>query len=201
MATLPDGLEYKIITEGSGERPTASDTVTVNYRGTLIDGTEFDSSAKHGQAATFRVNGVIHGWTEALQLMKPGAKWQLFIPAGLAYGEPGNHRHWPASGLNSHPYLRRGTALHHPTATAPAAHAVGSARYARSARAQPVTSDIIRRALAAGCRTQARREDRDHQGRPAPAVHQLRHRLSIIIAPRLAGIPSQAGQHPQPHRP
>ena len=89
VKTLPSGLQYKVITEGSGKTPTASDTVTVNYRGTLIDGTEFDSSYKRGQPATFPVNGVIKGWTEALQLMKEGAKWQIFIPSDLAYGDKG----------------------------------------------------------------------------------------------------------------
>ncbi|HEX9021250.1 MAG TPA: FKBP-type peptidyl-prolyl cis-trans isomerase [Nitrospirota bacterium] len=87
VKTLPSGLQYKVITEGKGKSPQESDTVTVNYRGTLIDGTEFDSSYKRGQPATFPVNGVIKGWTEALQHMKEGAKWQLFIPADLAYGE------------------------------------------------------------------------------------------------------------------
>lgn len=89
VKTLPSGLQYKVITEGTGKSPKATDTVTVNYRGTLIDGTEFDSSYKRGQPATFPVNGVISGWTEALQLMKEGAKWQLFIPSALAYGERG----------------------------------------------------------------------------------------------------------------
>ncbi len=89
VKTLPSGLQYKVIAEGKGKTPTATDTVTVNYRGTLIDGTEFDSSYKRGQPATFPVNGVIAGWTEALQLMKEGAKWQLFIPSALAYGERG----------------------------------------------------------------------------------------------------------------
>lgn len=89
VKTLPSGLQYKVITEGTGKSPKAADTVTVNYRGTLIDGTEFDSSYKRGQPASFPVNGVIPGWTEALQLMKEGAKWQIFIPAGLAYGEKG----------------------------------------------------------------------------------------------------------------
>lgn len=89
IKTLPSGLQYKVITEGTGKSPKESDTVNVNYRGTLIDGTEFDSSYKRGQPATFPVNGVIPGWTEALQLMKEGAKWQLFIPANLAYGEKG----------------------------------------------------------------------------------------------------------------
>ena len=90
VITLPSGLQYKILTEGAGDSPKKEDSVTVNYRGTLIDGTEFDSSAKRGQPATFRVGGVIPGWTEALTLMKPGAKWQLFIPSALAYGERGN---------------------------------------------------------------------------------------------------------------
>lgn len=89
VKTLPSGLQYKIIAEGTGKTPQAGDTVTVNYRGTLMDGTEFDSSFKRGQPATFPVNGVIKGWTEALQLMKEGAKWQLFIPSDLAYGDKG----------------------------------------------------------------------------------------------------------------
>jgi FKBP-type peptidyl-prolyl cis-trans isomerase FklB len=84
--TLPSGLQYKVIHQGTGPSPKATDTVVVHYRGTLIDGTEFDSSYKNGQPATFPVNGVIKGWTEALQLMNAGAKWQLFIPADLAYG-------------------------------------------------------------------------------------------------------------------
>jgi FKBP-type peptidyl-prolyl cis-trans isomerase FklB len=89
VVTLASGLQYKILKKGSGKQPKATDSVTVNYRGTLVDGTEFDSSYKRGQPATFPVNGVIPGWTEALQLMKEGAKWQLFIPANLAYGERG----------------------------------------------------------------------------------------------------------------
>jgi FKBP-type peptidyl-prolyl cis-trans isomerase FklB len=89
VVTLPSGLEYKIVKEGTGPKPTASDTVECNYRGTLIDGKEFDSSAKHGGPATFPVSGVIKGWTEALQLMPVGSKWQLFIPADLAYGDRG----------------------------------------------------------------------------------------------------------------
>ncbi len=89
VSTLPDGLQYSIITSGAGPIPTASDTVTVNYRGTLIDGTEFDSSIKRGQPASFPVGGVIHGWTEALEKMPVGSKWKLFIPADLAYGEAG----------------------------------------------------------------------------------------------------------------
>jgi FKBP-type peptidyl-prolyl cis-trans isomerase FklB len=90
VVTLPSGLQYKILKEGTGPKPTASDTVECNYRGTLINGTEFDSTAKHGgQPAKFPVNGVIKGWTEALQLMPVGSKWQLFIPSDLAYGERG----------------------------------------------------------------------------------------------------------------
>jgi FKBP-type peptidyl-prolyl cis-trans isomerase FklB len=89
VITMPSGLQYKILTDGKGKSPKATDTVTVNYKGTLIDGTEFDSSYKRGQPATFAVNGVIPGWTEALQLMKEGSKWQLFIPSNLAYGERG----------------------------------------------------------------------------------------------------------------
>jgi FKBP-type peptidyl-prolyl cis-trans isomerase FklB len=89
IKTLPSGLQYKVLTEGSGKTPKAEDTVTVNYKGTLIDGTEFDSSYKRGQPATFQVKGVIKGWTEALQLMKEGSKWQLFIPPELGYGERG----------------------------------------------------------------------------------------------------------------
>jgi len=87
VVTLPSGLQYKIITAGTGPKPTASDTVVCNYRGTLINGKEFDSSYKRGQPATFPLNGVIKGWTEALQLMPVGSKWQLFIPSDLAYGE------------------------------------------------------------------------------------------------------------------
>ena len=87
MKTTASGLQYKVEKEGTGAQPKPTDMVTVNYRGTLIDGTEFDSSYKRGQPATFPVNGVIKGWTEALQLMKQGAKYQLFIPSSLAYGE------------------------------------------------------------------------------------------------------------------
>jgi FKBP-type peptidyl-prolyl cis-trans isomerase len=89
VVTLPSGLQYKILKEGTGPKPTASDTVACNYRGTLINGTEFDSSYKTGQPATFPVSGVIKGWTEALQLMPVGSKWQLFIPSDLAYGNRG----------------------------------------------------------------------------------------------------------------
>jgi FKBP-type peptidyl-prolyl cis-trans isomerase FklB len=91
MVTLPDGtraeFQYKILKSGTGESPKPTDTVTVNYTGTLIDGTVFDSSVERGQPATFPLDHVIPGWTEALQLMKVGDKWQIFLPAKLAYGE------------------------------------------------------------------------------------------------------------------
>ncbi len=89
VKTLPDGLQYKILKAGTGKKPKATDTVVTQYRGTLIDGTEFDSSYRRGQPATFRVDGVIRGWTEALQLMEEGAKWMLYIPPSLAYGDRG----------------------------------------------------------------------------------------------------------------
>jgi FKBP-type peptidyl-prolyl cis-trans isomerase FklB len=89
VVTLPSGMQYKILTTGTGPKPTASDTVTCNYRGTLINGKEFDSSYKGGKPVSFQVSGVIKGWTEALQLMPVGSKWQLFIPADLAYGDRG----------------------------------------------------------------------------------------------------------------
>lgn len=89
VVTLKDGLQYKVIKQGQGTTPKAEDTVTVNYAGTLIDGTEFDSSYKRGEPATFPVSGVIPGWTEALQMMKPGSTWMLYIPSSLAYGEQG----------------------------------------------------------------------------------------------------------------
>ncbi len=89
VVTLPSGLQYKIETEGTGPKPTANDTVTCNYRGTLLNGKEFDSSYKRGEPTSFPVNGVIKGWTEALQLMPVGSKWQLFIPADMAYGDRG----------------------------------------------------------------------------------------------------------------
>jgi len=96
VVTLPSGLQYKILTEGTGPKPTAADTVSCNYRGTLLDGTEFDSSYKRGQPASFPVTGVIKGWTEALQLMPVGSKWQLFVPSDLAYGDRGAD---PRSGI------------------------------------------------------------------------------------------------------
>lgn len=99
VITLTNGLQYKVITEGSGDVPKPEDTVTVKYRGTLIDGSEFDSSAKAPNGtATFRVTGVIRGWTEALTRMKTGSKWELYIPSELAYGERGSG---PKIGPNS----------------------------------------------------------------------------------------------------
>lgn len=89
VKTTESGLQYRIVEPGEGESPASTDRVTVHYRGRLLDGTEFDSSYKRGRPATFAVTGVIKGWTEALQMMKPGAKWELFIPSDLAYGERG----------------------------------------------------------------------------------------------------------------
>jgi FKBP-type peptidyl-prolyl cis-trans isomerase FklB len=90
VVTLPSGLQYKILTAGTGPKPTATDTVVCNYQGALIDGSEFDSSYKRGQPLSIQVNGVIKGWTEALQLMPVGSKWQLFIPSELGYGDRGS---------------------------------------------------------------------------------------------------------------
>lgn len=89
VKTLPSGLQYRVIQEGTGSLPKATDTVSVNYRGTFIDGREFDSSYSKGKPASFPVNGVIRGWAEALQLMKVGSKWELVVPPDLAYGEQG----------------------------------------------------------------------------------------------------------------
>jgi FKBP-type peptidyl-prolyl cis-trans isomerase len=132
--TLPDGktaeFQYKVITEGQGEKPQPTDTVKVNYRGTLINGTEFDSSAKHGgQPVSFRVGGVIKGWSEALQLMPVGSKWQLFIPASLAYGERGTPGIEPGSTLIFEVELLE---IVKPTAEP------------TTAQPKPLTSDIIR---------------------------------------------------------
>ncbi len=89
VVTLPSGLQYKILKQGKGDKPEIDEKVVCNYRGTLIDGTEFDSSAKHNGPATFPVKGVIKGWTEALLMMPAGSKWQLFVPSHLAYGQQG----------------------------------------------------------------------------------------------------------------
>jgi FKBP-type peptidyl-prolyl cis-trans isomerase FklB len=131
--TLPNGttseLEYEVITNGTGKMPVPGDTVTVNYRGTLLDGTEFDSSYKRGQPAKFPVTGVIRGWTEALQKMHVGSKWKVFIPADLAYGEMGNRGIPPNSTLIFDVEL-----LDAEPTPAPAAPPA----------AQPLTSDIIK---------------------------------------------------------
>ena len=126
---LPDGLQYIVITNGTGAMPAASDVVTVNYRGTLINGTEFDSSYKRGQPAQFPVGGVIHGWTEALQKMNVGSKWKLFIPSELAYGENGQRGIPPNSVLIFEVELLAAQAQPQPPA---------------AVNAQPLTSDIIK---------------------------------------------------------
>jgi len=99
VVTLPSGLQYRVLETGSGRKPKATDTVTVHYRGTLIDGTEFDSSYSRKQPATFRADRVIDGWREALSLMQEGSKWELFIPARLAYGKRGSGKIPPFSTL------------------------------------------------------------------------------------------------------
>jgi len=126
VESLPDGLQYMVLTQGTGAQPTPSDTVTVNYRGTLIDGTEFDSSYKRGQPASFPVGGVIKGWTEALQKMTVGSKWKLFIPSELAYGENGQRTIPPNSTLIFEVEL------------------LDTKTPAPPAPAQPLTSDIIK---------------------------------------------------------
>jgi FKBP-type peptidyl-prolyl cis-trans isomerase FklB len=132
VVTLPDGLQYIVLTNGTGAMPTANDTVTVNYRGTFINGTEFDSSYKHGQPLPFPVMGVIHGWTEALLQMRVGSKWQLFIPSDLAYGEQGRTGIPPNSTLIFEVELVSVQPPPPPQTSAPAASA------------QPLTSDIIK---------------------------------------------------------
>ena len=99
VVSLPSGLQYRVLEPGTGKQPAATDTVTVHYRGTLIDGTEFDSSYSRNKPATFRADRVIDGWREALQLMQEGAKWELFIPARLAYGDRGAGKIQPNSTL------------------------------------------------------------------------------------------------------
>ncbi|HYG36377.1 MAG TPA: FKBP-type peptidyl-prolyl cis-trans isomerase [Clostridia bacterium] len=129
--TLPDGtvaeLQYKILSAGTGAIPKSNDMVSVNYRGTLLDGKEFDSSYKRGQPAKFAVNRVIRGWTEALQMMKVGSKWQLYIPYTLAYGENGSRNIDPYSTLLFEVELLGVEAPPPPPAAA-----------------QPLTSDIIK---------------------------------------------------------
>lgn len=135
--TLPDGttaeMQYKVLTEGTGATPLPTDMVKVNYRGTLINGTEFDNSAKRngGQPAPFAVKGVIRGWTEALQQMKVGSKWQLFVPASLAYGDRGSQGIEPASTLIFEVELVD-------------AHAPVPPPEATTSQPRPLTSDIIR---------------------------------------------------------
>ena len=125
VVTTASGLQYKILTPGSGNPPGSNDTVTVDYRGSFLDGTEFDSSYKRGKPATFSINGVISGWKEALHLMPPGAKWELFIPPNLAYGEMGRPNIPPNSVLIFEVELHSNT----PPATV---------------QTQPLTSDIIK---------------------------------------------------------
>ena len=99
VKTLPSGLQYQVLAEGSGDPPGATDAVTVNYRGTLIDGTEFDSSYARGEPAIFRLDGVVAGFAEGLQLMRPGAKYRLFVPPALAYGTSAGSKFGPNSTL------------------------------------------------------------------------------------------------------
>jgi FKBP-type peptidyl-prolyl cis-trans isomerase FklB len=99
VVTLPSGLQYMVLQEGTGPKPVATDKVRCHYQGTLIDGTIFDSSIKRGQPIDFAVTGVIRGWTEALQLMNVGSKWRLFIPSDLAYGDQGSGAITPGSTL------------------------------------------------------------------------------------------------------
>lgn len=129
IVTTASGLQYKVLEAGSGDSPKATDNVTVHYKGTLLDGTEFDSSYKRNQPATFGVGQVIKGWTEALQLMKPGAKYQLFIPPDIAYGEAGRPSIPPNSLLTFEVEL---ISIQTVAATPPAPPS------------QPVTSDIIK---------------------------------------------------------
>jgi FKBP-type peptidyl-prolyl cis-trans isomerase len=129
VVTQPDGLQYQILNAGTGPMPTAGDTVTVNYSGTLLDGTEFDSSYKRGKPISFPVTGVIRGWTEALQMMPEGSKWKLFIPSDLAYGPQGRPGIPPNATLIFQVELL--------AIKPPAAPAV-------SAPSAPLTSDIIK---------------------------------------------------------
>ena len=135
VQTTPSGLQYKIIKEGSGPTPATNDEVTVNYVGKLIDGTEFDSSIKRGQPAKFRVTGVIKGWTEALLKMNKGAKWELFIPSELAYGDRGQRNIPAGSTLTFEVELVDFNPVA-PPPTPPVANI--------RPQQQPVTSDIIK---------------------------------------------------------
>jgi FKBP-type peptidyl-prolyl cis-trans isomerase FklB len=133
VVTLPDGLQYKVITAGSGAMPAASDTVNVNYRGTFVDGTEFDGSDRVGHPVQFPANQVIPGWTEALTHMKAGSKWQLFIPSDLAYGAMGRPPRIPPNAVL---IFEVELVSVQPAATPPPAPAVQNS--------QPLTSDIIK---------------------------------------------------------
>jgi FKBP-type peptidyl-prolyl cis-trans isomerase FklB len=137
VITLPNGLQYKVLTEGSGASPETNDIVTVNYRGTSIAGKEFDSTAKTGQSLVRPLRGLIPGWREAVHLMKLGAKWELFIPPDLAYGAGG---HPPDIGPNE--TLIFEVELVSFTAPPPPPHPTVAA--SAPAPAQPVTSDIIK---------------------------------------------------------
>lgn len=125
VVTLPSGLQYKVLQQGSGAKPTAQDSVVCNYKGTFIDGKEFDSSYKRGEPATFPVTGVIKGWTEALQLMPAGSKWQLVIPPDLAYGENGRQSIPPNSTLVFEVELVKIAEKPKPAPEAPQAQGVG----------------------------------------------------------------------------
>ena len=129
-------MQYKVITEGTGATPKTSDTVTVNYRGTLISGKEFDSSAKRPQPSKFPVTGVVKGWTEALQMMKVGSKWELYLPSDLAYGDRG-------FGQNIEPGTMLIFEMELLGIEAPATPAAAPTA-AMSKPSQPLTSDIIR---------------------------------------------------------
>ncbi len=132
VQTFPDGLQYKVLKEGNGPIPQPGDIVTVNYRGTLIDGTEFDSSYRHGQPAKFPVTGVIRGWTEALEHMKAGSEWQLFVPPDLAYGERGMP-----------PQIQPDSTLIFDVELLSVEHPLPPAETHPAPPAQPLTSDII----------------------------------------------------------
>lgn len=157
VVTLPDGLQYLVVTNGTGPLPAPGDRVSVNYRGTLIDGTEFDSSYKRGQPAEFPVTAVIHGWTEALEKMPVGSKWKLFIPPDLAYGEHGR------PGIPPNSVLVFDIELLGTKATPPPAAPAAS---------QPLTSDIIKVPSAAEMKNGAKIEVIKPQDVPTAAANQ-----------------------------
>jgi len=156
VVTLPDGLQYLVVTNGTGPVPAPGDRVSVNYRGTLIDGTEFDSSYKRGQPAEFPVTAVIHGWTEALEKMPIGSKWKLFIPPDLAYGEHGR------PGIPPNSVLIFDIELLGTKATPPPAAPASS---------QPLTSDIIKVPSAAEMKNGAKIEVIKPQDVPTAAAN------------------------------